>query len=93
MRKHVFIGIYEHGCEGSNVQLVPGEKIQLISKSKMGAERRARPLKMSAHGIKCYIVSLSEPSENRWELEKELMRAWMCGGYSMDANGFMDTQI
>jgi hypothetical protein len=56
MRKRVFIGIYEHGHRGSNVQLVLGEKIQLISKSKMGAERRARPLKMSAHGVKCYIV-------------------------------------
>jgi hypothetical protein len=52
----VFIGIYEYGPEGSNAQLVPGEKIQLISNSKMGAKRHARPSKMSAHRVKCYTV-------------------------------------
>ena len=92
MLKHVFIGIYEHGPGGSNVQLVLGEKIQLISNSKMGMERRARPSKMRAHGIKCYTVWLSEPSENQREPEKELMGAWIYGGCGMDADGFMDTQ-
>jgi hypothetical protein len=101
-RKHTFMEAricrsmcllaYTNMGGGSNVQLVPGEKIQLISKSKMGAERRARPLKMSAHGVKCYIVWLSEPSENRRESEKEPMGAWMRGGCGMDADGFMDTQ-
>jgi hypothetical protein len=79
MQKHVFIGINKHGRKGSNVQLIPGE-------------RHARRSKMSAHDIKCYIVWLSESSENRWESEKEPMGAWMRGGCGMDADGFMNMQ-